>query len=288
MDIRNNLLVYLRDKYIAELTSFYKEEEARQLLTILIHHFFGFSRAELALNPSTRISESEILSLHFAVKDLKKYKPIQYITGKSEFLNFTFQVNESVLIPRPETEELAQLIVSAEKQENLRILDIGTGSGCIAISLEKKLNKPAVSAVDINENSLKLAAANAAQNNSEINFFQVDILDEFAWKELGVFDVIVSNPPYVTMDDKNEMAENVLSFEPHLALFVPENDEIIFYKKICQFAQKHQSEKGRLYFEINENKGREIEKLLNESGYRQVKLHQDFRGKTRFASATKI
>lgn len=287
MDIRNNSLVYLREKYIAELSAFYKEEEARQLLTILIHHFFGFSRAELALNPSTRISESEILSLHFAVKDLKKHMPIQYITGKSEFLGFTFQVNESVLIPRPETEELVQLIVSAEKQKNLRILDIGTGSGCIAISLEKKLDEPCVSAVDIDEISLKLATANAAQNNSAIKFIQADMLDEKAWKDLGIFDVIVSNPPYVTVDDKKEMAENVLNFEPHIALFVPENDELIFYKKICLFAQKHLPEGGRIYFEINENKALEIENLLKVSGFQSIKLYQDFRGKTRFSSATK-
>ena len=281
------MLVYLREKYIAELSAIYTDEEARQFLNMLIHHFFGFSRAELALNPSIRISESEILSLHFAVKDLKKHKPIQYITGTSEFSGFNFQVNESVLIPRPETEELVQLIVSAEKQESLRLLDIGTGSGCIAISLEKKLGNPSISAVDIDANALKLASTNAVQNNTEINFFQVNMLDENAWKKLGVYDVIVSNPPYVTVDDKKEMAENVLNFEPHLALFVPENDELIFYRKICAFSQKHLAKGGRIYFEINENKGCKIEKLLKESGFQQVKLHQDFRGKTRFSSATK-
>lgn len=287
MDIRNNSLVYLREKYIVELSSFFKEEEARQMLNILIQDFFGFTRTDLALNKERRLSESEILQLHFAVKDLKKHKPIQYITGKSEFLGFIFQVNESVLIPRPETEELVELIVLKEKEQSLHILDIGTGSGCIAISLEKKLDKPYVTAIDVDDKALKLASANAAQNNSTVNFVKLNILDESAWNELGVFDIIVSNPPYVTVNDKIEMHENVLNFEPHLALFVPENDELIFYNKICLFAQKHLAKNGKIYFEINESKASEIEKLLKDENFQLVEVHQDYKGKKRFASATK-
>jgi len=287
MDIRNNLLVYLREKYIHELSAFVKEEEARQLLNTLIQHFFGFNKIDLAMNQNYRLSESEILLLHFAIKDLKKHRPIQYITGITEFLSYSFRVNESLLIPRPETEELVQLIGLNEKQENLRVLDIGTGSGCIAISLDRTLAKPTVVAIDIDENALELAIENASLNNSPVNFIQLDILDEPAWDELGVFDVIVSNPPYVTINDKEEMEKNVLNYEPHIALFVPEGDELIFYKKICLFAQKHLAEKGRIYFELNENKGFEIETLLNQNGFHSVKLHQDFRGRTRFSSASK-
>jgi release factor glutamine methyltransferase len=288
MDIRNNLLVYLREKYISELKALYEENEARQLLTILIHDFFGFSRAGLVLNPDLRLSESEILQLHFAVKDLKSYKPIQYITGKSEFLGLTFQVNESVLIPRPETEELVQLIISKEKKKNLNVLDVGTGSGCIAISLEKKLISPKVCAIDVDENALNTASANATQNSSTVKFIKVDMLDENSWNEIGVFDIIVSNPPYATINDKTFMQENILNYEPHLALFVPENDEIVFYKKICRFAQEHLVAKGRIYFEINENKAPEIENLLNQKGFKTIEIHKDFRGKWRFASAIKF
>ncbi|HEY9115020.1 MAG TPA: peptide chain release factor N(5)-glutamine methyltransferase [Bacteroidales bacterium] len=287
MDIRNNSLIYLREKYINDLSVIFSNKEARQMLNVLIQHFFGISRTTLALNPNLRLSESEILNLHFAVKGLKKHKPLQYITGKSEFFGFELLVNESVLIPRPETEELVQLIVSKEKQKNTQLLDVGTGSGCIAIALEKLMPEPGVSAIDIDEKTLKIATANASQNSSSVNFIQLDILDENSWKKLGIFDVIVSNPPYVTISDKNKMQENVLNYEPHLALFVPENDELIFYRKICQFAKTHLAKKGRIYFEINENKGFEINKLLKEEGFQLVEIHRDFRGKMRFATALK-
>lgn len=287
MDIRNNLLINIREKYVVELSSFYDKGEARQFVNILIEHFFGLRRTELALNRNYRLSESEILKLHFAVKDLKNYRPIQYVTGETEFLGYIFQVNESVLIPRPETEELVQLIISAENYQNLRILDIGTGSGCIAITLEKALANSIVEAVDIDENALKLASANASKNNSKVFFYQSDILDEAHWDRLGTFDIIVSNPPYVTENEKSMMAENVLKYEPHKALFVPVEDELIFYDKICMFAMDHLLNEGRIYFEINETKGNKIVNLLQLNGFHTIKLHQDFRGKTRFASAVK-
>jgi len=287
MDIRNNLLVDIKKKYIVELSVFYKEEEARQFLNILIQHFFKISKTELALNRERRLSESEILQLHFAVKDLKKNKPIQYITGETEFLGYTFQVNDSVLIPRPETEELVQLVMRNEKGQDLRILDIGTGSACIAIALSKNLANPFVSATDINDEALHLAANNALSNNTAVNFYRADILDEASWDNFEKFDIIVSNPPYIAESEKSEMAENVLNFEPHLALFVADDDDIIFYQKICAFAQKHLVEEGRVYFEINERKGDKIENLLNKFGFQSIKLHKDFREKTRFASAIK-
>lgn len=287
MDIRNNSLHYLREKYISDLESFYEKKEAAHLLNILIKDLFGFSRTYLATNRDIRLSESEILLLHFAVKDLKKHKPVQYILGKAEFSGLTFELNESVLIPRPETEELVNLIVANEKREKLHILDIGTGSGCIAVSLEKKMEKAQVTAIDIDEHALKIAVANAARNESEVEFFQFDILDEREWSRVGMFDIIVSNPPYVTEIDRAEMQKNVLNFEPYLALFVPKNDELIFYRKICFFALKYLNPAGRVYFEINEKKASDIKVIMHNTGFEKVEIYKDFRSKPRFISGVK-
>lgn len=287
MDIRNNLLSYLKVKYSDDLTAFYPAEEAKQLVNLLIRHFFNLSRTDLVANSGIRLSESEILTLHFAVKDLKKYKPLQYITGETEFLGLIFFVNPSVLIPRPETEELTQLIIDREKKSSLKVLDIGTGSGCIAISLGKHLHSPAVTAIDLSKEAIQLAAANARKNKSVINLFQFDILDKASWKTLCLYDIIISNPPYVTESDKSSMSENVLNYEPHQALFVPEEDELIFYHAIISFAKNHLVDGGRLYFEINENKGKEIATLIPQQEFKNVEIRNDLTGKNRFVIAEK-
>ncbi len=288
MQWKTNKLIDLRNQYAEELIPVYGKREADAMMSILIERFFQFSKANLAINRDHRLSESEILRLHFAVKDLKNHKPIQYILKYVDFLNTRIMVDESVLIPRPETEELIQLIINREKEnEGLRILDIGTGSGCIAISLAKNLNHADVTGIDISANVLKIASKNIFVNEVMVHFTEFDILDPHDGDDLGQFDVIVSNPPYVTQADKALMHENVLKYEPHEALFVPADDPLLFYNAILYYAGEHLVNGGRIYFEINEGFGKEVSGLLENSNYHTVELIKDIHGKERFVSGRK-
>ena len=293
MNIRNNLLVDLKKRYLQDLNEFYDSREAEQLLTILIEHFFGIRRNELILNPDYRISESEILKLHMAVKELKQYKPVQYITGVVEFQDLKIEVTPDVLIPRPETEELVQFILQNEKASGLKVLDIGTGSGCIAISLKKLLENAYVNATDISESAIIMAHKNAISNNQDIVFHVHDILSE---KEsisdrngdIILFDIIVSNPPYVTQEDKKKMHHNVIDYEPHNALFVPEDNPLLYYEAILEFSMINLNSGGRIYFEINEGLGSQMITLFENYGFYNVELKKDLSGKDRFVSGVKI
>ena len=284
MNINNNRLSEIRRNYISELSDYYDKREAEIFLNILIEHHFKYSVTDLVLDPDIRLTESEILKLHFAVKDLKKYKPVQYITGQTTFLDYRFKVNDSVLIPRPETEELVLLIENNEKSKGLNVLDIGTGSGCIAISLKLMLDDAEVMAVDIDDEALHIAKSNAEINGCSINFGRMDILtDPGNFK--AKFDIIVSNPPYVTHRQKVQMKPNVLDFEPAKALFVSDSDPIIFHRAIAQFAHKKLVNGGRLYVEINEDYGNNIVELFEHMRFSNVLLHKDMLGKDRFVSA---
>lgn len=255
----------------------------------------------MALEPDIRLSESEMLKIHFAVKDLLKNKPIQYIIGETEFCELKFKVNENVLIPRPETAEMIYKIVnespslqvskspsqsqsqsqsSTAKSQKL-ILDIGTGSGCIAISLAKMLPKTQVYALDISEKALVVAKENAKINDANITFIQDDILTMTKTMTQTKFDIIISNPPYVRELEKADMRDNVLKWEPHNALFVSDDNPLIFYRKILEFAKSHLKENGEIWFEINEFLGKEMIDLCHELGFSNVKIHKDFRGKER-------
>ena len=237
----------------------------------------------MALEPELRLSESEMLTFHFAVKDLLKNKPIQYIIGETEFCDLKFKVNESTLIPRPETSELIMKIVESQKpkaKSQKSILDIGTGSGCIAISLAKHIAGSKVYALDISEKALEIAKENAANNNIEVTFIHDDILS-LRNNIDAKFDIIVSNPPYVRELEKAEMRDNVLNWEPHTALFVSDNDPLIFYRNILEFAKTHLNEKGEVWFEINEYLGKEMTELCKTMGFSDVEIHKDFRGKER-------
>jgi len=284
---KNNLLKALRSDYIKMLSEKYGTDESKQLLDILIAFFFGYTKIGMALDPGIRLSESEILKLHTAVKELLTNKPVQYITGKSRFMDLNLSVNESVLIPRPETEELVNLIIQNEKTEGLDVIDIGTGSGCIALALRKHLPNPKVTAFDISADALALAKNNSTKNRLEINFRQVDILDDAAVKTLEMFDLVVSNPPYVTESDKMHMQKNVLDYEPHSALFVPDEDALQFYRAILEFCMVHLRGGGRVYFEINERQGENVLQLFNDYGFQEGKLHSDIHSKNRFATAIK-
>ena len=242
------------------------------------------------MEPGLRLSESEMLTFHFAVKDLLKNKPIQYIIGETEFCDLKFKVNENVLIPRPETSELVYKIVERQKTKDKRqlsILDIGTGSGCIAISLAKNIPGSKVHALDISEKALEVAKENAINNNVDVTFINDDILSLKNNIDTK-FDIIVSNPPYVRELEKADMRDNVLNWEPHNALFVSDNDPLIFYRNILEFAKTHLNENGEIWFEINEYLGKEMTDLCKEYGFSDIEIFKDFRGKERGLKTTRL
>jgi len=286
---RTNKLADLKKNYVTELCQYYDKKEAESLIHILIKEFFNIERSGQAVNPDFRLSESEILKLHFGVKELKRYKPVQYIVHCADFLNARFVLNENVLIPRPETEELVSIILNNEKQAKgkLKLLDIGTGSGCIAITLQKNLFNSEVYGTDISAEILSLAKENAVINNTNVHFQLFDILKQKNNPDLNDLDIIVSNPPYVTFSEKSLMKKNVLEFEPHQALFVPDDDPLLFYRAILQFSEKYLKNAGRIYLEINEKFGKEVVDLIVKHKFHNVELLQDFHGKNRFIYAVR-
>jgi release factor glutamine methyltransferase len=280
-----------RKYYAGELEKLYGADEANALIMILLEHYFGIDKVKIALNPELRLSESELLTLHFAVKELLKNKPVQYVTGETEFCGMRFSVNENVLIPRPETEEMVKMITNSVETRRATsipnsILDIGTGSGCIAISLAKLLKNSLVTAVDVSEKALEVAEKNAEANSAPVTFIKDDILNPQNPDLLnGQFDIIVSNPPYVCESEKSEMRANVLDYEPSTALFVSDHDPLVFYRKILEFAQKTLKPNGEVWFEINERFGKEMQSLCLEKGFRNIETIRDFRGKDRILKA---
>jgi len=288
MKVRTNLLKDVKTHYHRELTGLYGKEEALSLLNLLIQHFFGLSRVDQALQNDFRLTETELLKFHFAVKELKKEKPVQYIVGETYFYGLPIKVNPSVLIPRPETEQLTELIIEKNKNRNgLRVLDIGTGSGCIALALKKFLPESKITALDISQQALETAKLNSEINGLSINFVQSDILDKKAMESMETFDLIVSNPPYVTETDKNRMKKNVTDYEPSTALFVKNDDPLIFYHAIADFALQKLNDQGQLWLEINELFGNKIHQLLAKKGFRNINVRKDLFGKDRFVSCMK-
>lgn len=286
MKVPSNLVKDIRNYYCEQLCSIYDKDEANAMILILFEHYFNIDRVKMTLEPQLRLSESEMLTFHFAVKDLLKNKPIQYIIGETEFCDLKFMVNESTLIPRPETSELVMKIVNRQQatdNRQLSILDIGTGSGCIAISLAKHISNSKVYALDISEKALEVAKKNAINNNVDITFIHDDILSLKNYIE-NKFDIIVSNPPYVRELEKAEMRNNVLNWEPHTALFVSDNDPLIFYRAILKLAKTHLKENGEIWFEINEFLGKEMHELCHEIGFSKIETFEDFRGKERICS----
>ncbi|MBT8277338.1 MAG: peptide chain release factor N(5)-glutamine methyltransferase [Bacteroidia bacterium] len=244
----------------------------------------GYSRIALALNASEEIRPEDLLKFNDALERLKNEEPIQYIIGVTEFYGLPFKVSPETLIPRPETEELVEWIIRQNKEQAV-ILDIGTGSGCIAITLAKNLKESVVSALDVSVEALKVAAYNAQHNKVSIDFITKDIL---AIDKLpSQYDIIVSNPPYVRNLEKKTMSDNVLQFEPSAALFVPDDDPLKFYRKISSLAKTHLKEGGSLFFEINEYLGEELVALLKNFDFKNIELGQDFRGKDRFIKCTR-
>lgn len=287
MNWRTNLLKDLKGQYIDLLSTKYSEAESRSLFEVLIEDFFSISRTRLALEPYLRLNESEILKLHMAIKELLNEKPVQYITGISHFHDLKLKVNESVLIPRPETEELVNLVLENEQSENLCVIDIGTGSGCIAIALKKELVKANVTAIDISLEALETAAYNSKMYDLDIIFQQINILEIDSYSDFPSFDLVISNPPYVTQSDKILMKKNVLDYEPHQALFVEDKNPLYYYSAILTFCNTHLNSGGRVYFEIHESKDAEMLQLLDDFNFNNVSIHLDIHDKKRFVSAHK-
>ena len=273
--------------FVSDLKEHYPFTEIQSFFTILMEEYLSLERVYLITHPDFEIVPEKLTLLQSATKRLCQQEPIQYIVGKTEFYSFPFFVKASVLIPRPETEELVAWILEERDTRTealLTILDIGTGSGCIPISLKKHLPKAAISAIDVSKEALTIAQKNAIQNAVEITFEERDILttDNLDQK----FDIIVSNPPYVRELEKIDMKENVLNYEPQLALFVTNNDPLIFYRKIAQLAKAHLKEDGRLFFEINQYLGQETINLLYSLGFQKVLLKKDLFGNDRMIRAS--
>ena len=263
-----------------ELAGIYPNKEIEGFTRIILETVCGWGFTEQVLKKHERINESEFEKIKVIITRLKNFEPIQYILGETEFYGLKLKVNPSVLIPRPETEELVDWIVKSNLAENCCVLDIGTGSGCIALAVKSQLPKTSVSGVDISEMALKLATQNAVENNLNVDFLKADILnwEQFTWEK---YDVIVSNPPYIRESEKSEMQVNVLNFEPENALFVEDEDPLVFYRSIAAFAKNYLTKNGLLFFEINENMGEEMVDLLYDSDFLDIEIRKDINGKNR-------
>lgn len=276
----------LKLRFREELIPIYPREEVDQFFALTMEDFLGYSKAEIQLRMDENIADAQQPLIEAVIHGLFVNEPIQYLLGHTYFYGLKLKVNPYVLIPRPETEELVRWIRDETGQSTKSILDLGTGSGCIAISLRKSIPHASVYAADMSVEALNLAQQNAEMNNAGIEFFSFDILKQ---EGLGFmrFDMIVSNPPYVTSEEKEKMEKNVVDYEPHLALFVPEDDPLIFYRKIVDLADGHLNKGGKIFFEINESFSVEIRSLLMDRGFTSVEIRRDLNGRYRMAKGIK-
>ncbi len=277
----------LKEKFFNSLPKFYDKKEIQALFFQSIKEVTGYSKSALLVNPAFVLSYEQEERLNMILARLQAMEPIQYILEECEFYGLPFYVNSSVLIPRPETEELVEWIISGYSGQSGSLLDIGTGSGCIAVSTAKFLESFSVSAVDISVAALEVAKRNAKRNDCPVEFIQGDILKANNICADDIFDIIVSNPPYVREQEKESMLQNVLEYEPHLALFVPDNDPLLFYRAIALFGKERLKKEGRLFLEINEALGKETVELLSSLGYRDITLRKDIFGRERMIRATR-
>ncbi|TCJ17495.1 peptide chain release factor N(5)-glutamine methyltransferase [Flaviaesturariibacter flavus] len=280
-----------------QLESMYDPGESAAIAALALEHVTGLRRGEWLLRREEPLSGEEEQALRDTAARLLRQEPIQYISGRSFFYGLELYVNPSVLIPRPETEELVDWIVKDllelglpvfDKKETeadatalLKILDVGTGSGCIALALKSKMPRAEVWGCDVSDEALNVARRNGSDNNIRVDFQGVDFLDEAQQRLLPSVDVLVSNPPYIPLKDKTSMHSNVVEWEPHTALFVPDNDALLFYRAIARFAPRRLHAGGRIYLEIHEDLGNAVVQLFREAGYESVELRKDMQGKDR-------
>ena len=283
------ILKEFRVYFTNTLSEIYPKTEIDTFFFLLIEEKLDLQRVDTVMKPDFLIVDAILSELKEIISRLKKEEPIQYILGNTEFYGLPFNVNESTLIPRPETEELVEWVLKEVtelreiKVEKLSILDIGTGTGCIPISLAKNLKDVKISAIDVSSEALKIAKQNAILNNVEISFLEMDILET---EELPQqYNLIISNPPYVRELEKVEINNNVLENEPHLALFVDDDNPLIFYSKIADLAKNHLTKDGILFFEINQYLGKETVEMLQQKGFNNIKLKKDLFGNDRMIKA---
>lgn len=284
--------IQLEKEFTNTLSSIHEAQEVKSLTWLSINSVCKLERAKYLSMRDDELAQTDLDKLLEILEQLKNGSPLQYILGETDFYDLKFKVNPSVLIPRPETEELVDwtLITIREMKgetEVLKIVDIGTGSGCIPIAIKKYIPLADITAIDISENALDTAKLNAELNKTELNFIKDDILTPTNQELVNTqYDVIISNPPYITESEKSKMHQNVLNYEPHNALFVPDNEALKFYNAIADFAINHLKKTGFLFLEINENFGKETISLLLKKGFKTTELRQDMYGKDRMIKAS--
>ena len=290
---------YLKD----HLETIYDQEESAKIASLAIEHITGLTKTERVSKAQQQLSSGQVKQLEEDLQRLQQHEPIQYIMNKTWFYGMELYVDKNVLIPRPETEELVQWIVDdvkasgkdvfiqkqmeSDKTTQLKILDVGTGSGCIPLALKKTMPKAEVWGCDISEEALNIARRNGSALNIRVDFQGTNFLDSTQQKLLPTVDIIVSNPPYVPLKDKQQMNANVVDHEPHTALFVADEDPLIFYKTLADFGKKRLYENGRIYMEIHEETGKDLVNFFKETGYNNVELKKDMQGKDRMIRAEK-
>jgi release factor glutamine methyltransferase len=279
----------LHDFYIDQLSSPYTKREAENIARWVFEDILGLDKVKLAQERDEEPEEDKAKILNEVLQRLMNHEPVQYVLGTADFFGIRLKVDHNVLIPRPETEELVAWILASipNKSKEIAILDIGTGSGCIAIALKVNLPNATVDAIDVSAGALKLASENANDHEAKLNLKEVDILKKEGWTEFGTYDIIVSNPPYITVSEQDDMEDNVLMYEPPEALFVPNQDAFVFYDHISEFAGFHLAEGGSLFMEINEYGKEGVEASLSGSQLTEVEFHKDMSGKERMVKATR-
>ena len=286
MHIPSNRVRDIERYYLNELRGLYPEGELRMFVYMLFEAFLGWDKTHFLLHRDDTINQSDLLRFHWAAEDLKHYRPIQHIIGHTHFCGLRIDVSPEVLIPRPETEEIVTRLLQTPDFAPATVLDLCTGSGCIAIALKHHFPTAEVTAIDLSPAALAVAQQNARQNNTDIDFKQIDLLDPKQLSSLtNSYDLIISNPPYVMERERATMQRNVLEYDPSLALFVPDSDPLLFYRAIGQFAASHLNPSGLLVVEINQDLSDESALLLHESGFSTC-LNHDFRGNPRSLVAT--
>ena len=279
MPIPSNRLRDIEQYFYAQLADLYADGELRSMWRLLVEGFLDWTTVQYLLHRDEPINQSDLLRFYWAVEDLKRRKPIQYIIGYTQFAGCRIEVNHHVLIPRPETEEIVEQITVACHDLG-RVMDLCTGSGCIAIALAKRYEGAEVWGIDVDDQALQVAQRNAEENEVEVRWMQADLLQHTAKLPEGEFDLVVSNPPYITPSEREAMEDNVLLYEPELALFVPNEDPLLFYRVIANRCRSLLSQRGILVFEINELYGKQTLEMLSELNYR-AELREDFRGRPR-------
>jgi release factor glutamine methyltransferase len=283
-------VIEAQQQTLLQLKILYEEREAANIADWVMEHVTGKKRIDRLVDKQAALETKQVQQLENILQQLAIHKPIQYVLQEAWFYGMKFFVNENVLIPRPETEELVQWMGGEIKNVKLKIknlVEIGTGSGCISIVLKKELPGLLITSIDVNSGALEVAKKNADTLEAEIDFLAIDFLDEENWKSLPVFNMIVSNPPYIKQSEKSAMAKQVTEFEPSLALFVPDEDPLLFYRKIASFAKTHLAKHGFVFLEINEALGKEVVELYEKGGF-AVELRKDMQGKDRMVKVMRI